>query len=185
MPISIETIRNAACCETDRDMIFRLRKQVFSDRLGWAVTCSGEQEYDDFDAPGSDYIVIRHRGTVISTCRLLPSMGPTMLADVFPDLLRGEEFHPDRTVVEISRLAATSCPDLRRGVMPLILQELRRYAQRHDVEEFVFVTTVAIERLLRRFGVTVRRFGDGRATLIDGVRSVALRLYADGIPQTN
>lgn len=180
-----EYFKNISCDKKDLEKIYRIRKDVFFDRLGWDVLCSGGLEFDAFDNADCDYLVVRHQDTLICSCRLIPTTRPTMLSEVFPGLLRGEDYLPDPAVIEISRLAATACPSLRGGVMSLILQELRRYASDHRVSAFVFVTTTAIERLLRRHGVRLQRFGDGRTTLVGGVRSVALRLHPADIPQVN
>jgi acyl homoserine lactone synthase len=180
-----EYFKNISCDKKELEIMYRIRKNVFLDRLGWDVLCSGGLESDAFDNADCDYLVVRHKDALICSCRLIPTTRPTMLSEVFPGLLRGEDYLPDPAVIEISRLAATACPSLRGGVMSLILRELRRYASDHRVSAFVFVTTTAIERLLRRHGVRLQRFGDGRTTLVGGVRSVALRLHPADIPQVN
>ena len=77
----------------DRIGMFRLRYEVFHDRLGWDVkTTADGQEIDEFDAvERAHYILARSPSCGVDACwRLLPTLGPNMLRDVFPELLHGQ-----------------------------------------------------------------------------------------------
>jgi acyl homoserine lactone synthase len=65
--------------------VFRLRKQVFHDRLGWSVSISGDEEHDSYDAAGATYLVwcSDNKATLYGTLRLIPTTRPTLLHDVF------------------------------------------------------------------------------------------------------
>ncbi len=78
------------------DAMFRLRKKVFSGRLGWSVDTVDEWEVDRFDDLNPLYLVsIDPENEQVRGClRLLPTTGPNMLRDVFGELL------PDGTTVE-------------------------------------------------------------------------------------
>jgi len=71
------------------DQMYRLRARVFRDRLNWDVDVVDGRERDRFDDLGAVYIIDtddegkRVRGSL----RLLPTTGPTVLADVFADTL--------------------------------------------------------------------------------------------------
>ena len=68
----------------------RLRYRVFRERLDWEVHVSGDMEIDGFDALQPCYLLQRAFIGLIQGCvRLLPSIGPIMLADTFPVLLDG------------------------------------------------------------------------------------------------
>src|SRR5512140_1982520 len=70
--------------------MYRLRRRVFKDRLDWAVTVSGDMELDIYDALKPTYLlVMTDGGDIVGGVRLLPTTGPTMLADTFPALLGG------------------------------------------------------------------------------------------------
>ncbi|WP_353646895.1 acyl-homoserine-lactone synthase [Mesorhizobium sp. WSM2239] len=67
------------------DQMFRLRKKVFYDKLGWDVSVRGEWERDSYDELGPAYLlwVDREARVVYGAIRLLPTTGPTLLYDVF------------------------------------------------------------------------------------------------------
>ena len=72
--------------------IFRLRKRVFHDTLKWDVKIRGDQEYDEFDEANPLYVasISPTDGSVRGALRLLPTVGPNMLADTFPQLMNGK-----------------------------------------------------------------------------------------------
>lgn len=69
----------------------RLRHRVFKEQLDWDVRTDGRYEVDSFDALKPHYLILRGSDGPVDGCvRLLPSNGPTMLRDTFPELLEGE-----------------------------------------------------------------------------------------------
>ncbi len=71
------------------DEMFRLRARVFRDRLGWDVQVVDGKERDKYDAMAPVYIVHADEKArkVKGSLRLLPTTGPTVLADIFSDTL--------------------------------------------------------------------------------------------------
>lgn len=157
----------------DRTGMFRLRAQVFSDRLGWDVQLTSEGlEIDAFDEiPSARYILARAPAGPVNACwRLLPTLGPNMLRDVFPELLHGMPAPAAADVWELSRFAvaadrvaeADSAGTHQIGFGDLsvaLMAESTRFAQAHGIARYVTVTTAAIERMLRKQGVNVHRLG--------------------------
>ena len=68
--------------------MYRERKRVFVDRLGWEVpVVAGEFEIDQFDTDRAVYVLaLDPGGAQLGSARLLPSTGPTLLSEVFPHL---------------------------------------------------------------------------------------------------
>lgn len=66
---------------------FRLRKQVFADRLGWEVSVRGHYEKDGYDDLHPAYLLWCDEGRdrLYGSIRLMPTTGPTLLYDVFRD----------------------------------------------------------------------------------------------------
>ena len=65
------------------DGMFRLRKRVFSDRLGWDVKVTDGREIDLFDGLDPAHIIsVNDKGDVVGCMRLLQTTGPHMSADV-------------------------------------------------------------------------------------------------------
>ncbi|CTQ48982.1 acyl-homoserine-lactone synthase [Jannaschia donghaensis] len=69
--------------------MFRDRTAQFRDRMGWDVTVDTlGWETDDYDALDPLYVIACDAGGGhAGSMRFLPTTGPTMLADVFPNLL--------------------------------------------------------------------------------------------------
>lgn len=67
--------------------IYRLRKRVFADALGWDVPVIGDQEIDHYDAMDPVYLFLTdpERNRVFASMRLMPTTGPNLLHDVFHD----------------------------------------------------------------------------------------------------
>lgn len=75
--------------------LFILRKKDFVDQKGWAVASDGEVEWDCYDTPAAEYIILERNGECVGGARILcttaPSFGPWsyMLRDaaagVLPD----------------------------------------------------------------------------------------------------
>lgn len=153
--------------------MFQLRYQVFHDRLGWDVkTTDDGQEIDEFDAlDRAHYIVAKSDDTHVDACwRLLPTQGPNMLRDIFPELLHGQPAPMGSDVWELSRFAIatdrvaagedTVNHQLGFGELSVALMaEAAKFARANQISRYVTVTTTAIERMLKRQGLNIHRLG--------------------------
>ena len=165
------------------DGMFRFRHQVFHDRLGWEVNSVDGREIDGVDELTPVYMVARNRVGAVAGCwRLLPTTGPYMLRNTFPELLQDEPAPAADDIWELSRFAAESPDDgdlAQASVSPVtfvMFQAMVDYALNNGIRQYVTVTSVALERLLRRMGMPVSRFGDGKARRIGKVLTVACRI---------
>lgn len=88
----------------------RLRKKVFADRMKWPVQVDQEGlEVDQFDLPEAVYLLaLDPLGQVIGNWRLLPTTGPTMIRDVWPEFLDTLPMPYDHFSWEASRFAVES-----------------------------------------------------------------------------
>lgn len=169
--------------------MFELRHEIFYEQLGWDVEVCDGQEIDAFDRKQDPvYIVSRGVKNEVYGCfRLLPTMGPYMLWEIFPELLRGAKLPQSPEVYEISRLATS--PELvgtrldpQLSLCAITIGMFRQgflYAEENGIREYIFVTSVAVERMLLRSGLKLRRFGDGKAVKVGKVLSVACWLGID------
>ncbi len=162
------------------DAMFRLRFEVFHRRLGWRVTTRAGREVDGYDRLDPVYMAARRDdGDVVGCWRMLPTTGRYMLRDTFPELLDGEEAPRDPRIWELSRFAvAQAAPGDHRAALVgnttlEMIREVIEYADDHGIDAYVTVTSVALERLLRRSGIPLHRFGEGRSRRVGHVNSVA------------
>ena len=161
----VQTTQLVTMPVADQSGMFRLRYDTFYTRLEWAVNAVDGMERDEFDTAQTTYIVAKSADGQVDACwRLLPSVGPNMLRDIFPELLHGQPMPAALDIWEMSRFAiatdrvATSA----EGFGPLsvaLMAESARFAIEHCIVRFVTVTTTAIERLLKRQGLNIHRIG--------------------------
>jgi len=140
-----------------------LRAKVFSGRLGWEVPVLSGMEIDGYDALDPAYMLIREPAGALRGCwRLLPTEGPYMLKDSFPQLLEGQQAPSDPHIWELSRFALETDKDSRYGFSDMTLDAFAnvvRYGIENGITHYVTVTTTAMERLTRRAGVVTSRLG--------------------------
>lgn len=161
------TIRIGMRQEFDNELInemYRLRARVFHGRLGWEIPTIAGMEIDGYDALGPYYMLIQGEDGRLRGCwRLMPTEGPNMLKDTFPQLLHGEEAPAGRHIWELSRWAIeTGGEEQSFGFTDMTIraiQEVMRFAQRMGITHYVTVTTTPIERMLRRAGLDISRLG--------------------------
>ena len=74
--------------------MFRDRAAQFHDRLGWEVEVDDQGlEFDQYDAHNPLYVIVEDvDGQHLGSGRLMPTTGPTMIADHFSDMTDGVEF---------------------------------------------------------------------------------------------
>ncbi len=146
----------------------RLRRKVFKDRLEWAVSLTGDLEMDRFDALDASYLIVKKGNSVLGSVRLLPTTGPNMLADTFPELLDGGSAPNCGSIAESSRFCVdTTATDaiteggLRQATFMLFAGMLE-WGRARDLRSIATVTDVRMERILRRAGWPLDRLGKPR-----------------------
>lgn len=145
----------------------RLRYRVFKERLDWGVESRDGMEIDRFDALHPHYLLQRGSDEGIQGCvRLLPTTGPTMLREVFPELLDGRSPPESRQVWESSRFAVDLPNDGHSTVGGLAHPTVELFAGviefglSRSLIDIVTVTDLRVERLLRRVAWPLRRISE-------------------------
>lgn len=143
----------------DLQKMHRLRARVFRDRMGWDVAVRDGLERDRFDDLDPDYLLcFNAAGKLVGTWRMLPTTGPYMLRDVFPDLLEGRPPPNDPRIWEGSRFAVEGSAFERASLGSVnrataeIFCGLVEYCLARDIAEVVTVYDIRIARLLPRIG---------------------------------
>jgi len=139
---------------------YRLRYEVFHEKMGWDVPISDGMERDHYDDLGAVYVISWSESEVDGFMRLLPTMGSYMLRDTFPQLLGDFDAPSDVVTWEVSRFAVDTKSDYRASavVTEKLVIEALQFAVRNSIERYVFATSVSLERLLKRFGLSPRRY---------------------------
>lgn len=161
------------------DSMYRLRSDVFHRRLGWDVRVEDGREHDWFDLIGPHYVVAHdNTSRALGCCRLLPTLGPNMLRDIFPELLDGAPAPASASIWEVSRFAL--CEEHSQGgfgfgeISSSIIAEIFRFIAAEGADTLVGVTSAPFERMMRHMGLEVERLGAARR--IGKVTSLAFRM---------
>lgn len=146
--------------------MYRLRRLIFKDRLDWSVAVSGDMEVDLFDALSPTYLlVLSDDRAVVGGVRLLPTVGPNMLADTFPFLLEDcpvprsdKVLESSRFCVDTQRASQLACNGINRATV-MLFAAIIEYLKSTNADSIVTVTDIRMERILRRAGWPLERLG--------------------------
>jgi acyl homoserine lactone synthase len=161
----VYTSNLASLVSQEAEGMFRLRYDTFHTRLGWSVSVEDGLEHDNFDLPTTSYVIGKSDADSIDAClRILPTSGAYMLKDVFPELLNGQVPPNATDIWELSRftVATERVEAGNECFAPLsirLMAEATKFAISNSIRRYAFVTTTAIERLLKRQGLHIHRFG--------------------------
>jgi acyl homoserine lactone synthase len=144
------------------DAVFRLRKRVFHDQLGWSVPVCGDQERDVYDNAGATYLVwcSDDKKTLYGTLRLIATSRPTLLHDVFfathgrnPALIDAGVWEGTRMCID-DAMIARDYPDLPAGGgFNLLFVALCEAALALGITRIVSNFEASMARIYRRAGL--------------------------------
>jgi len=149
------------------DQMFRLRARVFRDRLGWDVQVADGKERDKYDDENPVYIIYTDvaRQEVKGSLRLLPTTGPTLLAEFFSDTLPEAANLSAPTIWEGTRFCLNEKALVgrqREGLFfasAVLIAALGDVAVRGGIESIVGNFDSSMLRLYRRVGCEVEILG--------------------------
>ncbi len=146
--------------------MYQLRARQFSQRRGWRVEVTGGLEIDRFDDMNPLYIcVVSEEQKLLASLRLLPTTGPHMLSDVFPEVMgdAGIVRHP--LIWESSRFCVDTEAAREFGadgintITRKILAGLFETANNAGMQNVISVYDIFVERILRRSDCSFERLG--------------------------
>jgi acyl homoserine lactone synthase len=165
------------------DSMFRLRKAVFSDRLGWDVNIRDGFEIDEFDAASPAYLIsVDDYGKLKGSLRLLPTTGPNMLESVFYELLDGESPIKSPLIWESTRFCVTPDAASERSENRLnrttgeLLAGIVEVGMKAGLVSVVSVYDAIMKRVLERAGCPAEIIGSpkriGKVTAYAGLFAI-------------
>ena len=194
--IFIVNTGNRALFERDLLLMHRQRKAVFVEGMGWKVPVVRDMEIDCYDREDTTYLLAKEdlAGPVLASVRLLPTLGPHLMIDLFPEACRGEAPRGP-TTWEVSRFCTTPVLRNRRRRVRLVWEMVcgvMETALLFDVDEVTFAANRALLPLVLNCGwhaaLLGRSLPDGkdlvtavRATITpEGLRNVRRRFGING-----
>ena len=138
--------------------MFQLRARVFAGRLGWDVTITDGKEIDQFDNMNPSYIVgLDDEMNVISCARVLQTMGPHMLADVFDAILDGEPpvrspniWESTRFCVDTQRIKSKDSKTTVSKATCELMVGILEYSKAAGITDIITVIDPVMDRVLKR-----------------------------------
>lgn len=168
------------------DGMYKLRHAVFAERLKWTSLDSYQREIDLYDVLNPVYLICRDpAGGVVGCWRLLPTIGPYMLKDIFSHLLWGTPAPQQPDVWEISRFAID--PRWRDydslgavgSVVGQMLVDLFDFSEANGITRIVAASDIRFDRILKRAGLTTTHYGPA----VHMENSYAVAGWADITPE--
>jgi acyl homoserine lactone synthase len=148
------------------EQMFRMRARIFHDHLGWDVVVKDGMERDKYDEQSPVYIIYTdedgHR--VKGSLRLLPTTGPTLVADFFSDTLPDAASLMAPTIWECTRFCLDDDVWQKRKeeivfASTVLLVALGDLALRAGIESVIGNFDAAALHLWRRIGCEVEILG--------------------------
>lgn len=148
------------------DQMYRFRARAFRDRRGWKVNVEDDREIDRFDSLNVAYFIVSDEaGGHIASLRLLPTTGPYMMAEVFPEVLGDLRPYKSSGIWESSRFCVDTHAARAFGsdgvnlATRLLLHGMFSAALAMGIENVVSVYDIYVEKILRRAGCIFTRIG--------------------------
>jgi len=162
--------------ESGSDAVFRsmfaARKRVFIDLLKWDLpVLAGQYEVDEFDNAHARYLILTDTDhNHLASARLLPTVRPHILGDIFPALCAGP---PPRApgIWEITRflLDRSLRAAERRALRNWLVTAIAEHALRSGIRKYTGVAEMGWLQQILSFGWHCRPLGlplpHGRGTL--------------------
>ncbi|MEL7465757.1 MAG: acyl-homoserine-lactone synthase [Pseudomonadota bacterium] len=133
------------------DQMFSDRRRQFIERLGWSLDADTKgRELDAYDAENPLYLIATdEEGNHLGSTRLMPTTAPTMINEVFTDLLGGVAI-TSATTWECTRFVVSASAN--RRVAPAIMWAGCALALRSGVDRYVSVTGTNLIRVFKASG---------------------------------
>jgi N-acyl-L-homoserine lactone synthetase len=142
--------------------MFEARKRVFVDLLKWDVpVLQGRYEIDQFDDEHAVYIIVQGSGGEhLGSARLLPTMRPHILGNLFPQLCAAASPR-GAGILEITRFCLDRGQDARqrRETRNRLVSALVDYALDHGISTYVGVAELGWYQQILAFGWDCRPLG--------------------------
>ncbi len=137
--------KNAKRHERLLNAVYKFRHQFFVDGLGWEDLRKPDGlEKDQFDDLDDVYHVVEEvDGQIMFYCRMMPTSGPTLLADVYPQLMKGAAPPCSPNIWEWTRGAQVTSTSAESKASSLY--QRRFYIAALEAFEFLAVRKVSVQ----------------------------------------
>jgi N-acyl-L-homoserine lactone synthetase len=121
------------------DQMHRHRASVFVERLGWDLPVVAGKERDRYDDENPVYLLEAFDGELLSSLRLMPTTGPTTLADYFSDCIPGGSVDfQSPSIWEVTRLCVALPIGFRLTATYRLFRAVVELARERGIETLLF-----------------------------------------------
>ena len=121
-------------------------------------------EIDQFDIPEAYYLIHRgDDGEVNGSTRLMTTDGPYLLGDVFPEMIKDQTPPRTNAIWESTRFCADN-QTAPRQIAGILMAGMLEFALAMGIRNYVSVSDIRMETIIRRAGWATRRMGDVQST---------------------
>lgn len=145
------------------DQMFEMRARVFRDSLGWPVEVVNGKEKDRFDDEWPLYLIcaLADGATAVGSIRLLPTTGPTLMAECFSDTVPDISKMSAPTIWEATRLCVEPrlSPDDARAVSAELIVGMGETCLEWGIESIIGNFDSLMKRFYKSIGCEVEIHG--------------------------
>lgn len=141
--IEVITRENRHEYNTEMEQMFRQRHRVFVEQLKWDLPlAAGGLERDQFDTEDAIYLLsLDHQGNVNGSKRILPTIKPHLMSELFPHMVTGE-IPRGNHIWESSRSCIS--PDCRdSGIIGELFLAMVEVGLALSIQQIIFVSSMA------------------------------------------
>ncbi len=158
--------------------LHKLRNRVFVERQRWDLDVHKDMEFDAFDTPATVHLVWRDEaGDPRAVTRLVPTVRPYMIRELWPDLVQDVDLPVDENVWEASRFGVDRGfgAQSRREIIGELVCGCLEYGLENAIREYICVMPIQIiNRVLIGSGCDVEVLGE--TSRLGGYRVAAGRV---------
>lgn len=165
------------------DQLFRFRKALFVDVLGWDLKVENGRERDQFDTACAVYCALFRNGILIGGFRAIRTDHPYLAQTVFPQLATFAAYPQRHDVWEVSRFGVLPS-DAGSLTARLLYSLMFHFARQCGASALVALADLRYERFLTQLGIRTRRYGPPQVIGVDE-SGRPLSLVAGDIPLAN
>lgn len=153
-------------CKKSED-IFILRKNIFKDRLQWAVNCTDGMEIDEFDNENTKYIYGVKDEKIICGSRIIEMRNRNMLVDTFSSFFNKVEI-PEGNYIESTRFfvdkkRAKTLAGPRFPVTKVLFMALINFARQHHYDGIIAVASHPMMQIIKNSGWRISLLETGQS----------------------
>lgn len=140
--------------EKKSEELYSLRKQVFKDRLNWAVNCINGLEFDEYDNPHANYLFGVIGDQIICGSRLIEMKYPTMITGTFAHYFNQLPLYlPKGNYIESSRFFVDKSRAYRNTPISLLLfLATINYSIKHHYDGILTIVSQGMLSIMMRSG---------------------------------